>query len=88
MHQAFALLTKRLDHRRMAVTEITHGDTGHRVQIRLALFIVQPYPLAANESDGLPRVGGDQELLAHDIRVRENKNGSRGCQWTNDNTHA
>src|SRR5215475_13943516 len=63
---AFArLLLNRANNGWVAVAEAVHGDAGYKVEILFAISVPHPGPFAANQSDGIARIG------LSDVFVRE-----------------
>src|SRR5262245_12323312 len=59
------LLLNRANNGWVAVAEAVHGDAGYKVEILFAISVPHPGPFAANQSDGIARIG------LSDVFVRE-----------------
>jgi len=57
VHQPSGLLAHRLDHARVAMTDVRDGDAAEEVEVLVAVHVPQTRALATHELDGLARVG-------------------------------
>jgi hypothetical protein len=76
VHEALRLLLERNDDAGMAVAEIVHGDTGHKIKVLSAVGVVDLRTAALHQYERLPSVGVHQILL----RLRKNVVGDHDLQ--------
>src|SRR4029450_4960960 len=73
--EAGRLIGDRVDHRRVAVADVVHGDAGHAVDVAAPLSVEEGRALAAHEGHRLSPVGRhqgrrlplDRELVDHAV---------------------